>query len=54
MSLFKVKEGNKVYTVYKDRRDRPETYATFYDKPEQNALLDAKKKAHQLNKGARP
>lgn len=49
MSLFKVKEGDKVYTVYRNRGDQPETYATFHVKPEQNALMDAKKKAHQLN-----
>lgn len=53
MSIFKVKEGDKIYTVYRNRGDHPETYATYHVKPEQDALMDAKKKAYQLNQKAK-
>lgn len=53
MSLFKVKEGDDIYIVYRNRGDHPETYATYHVKPDQNAEKLAKQRAYQLNQGAR-
>lgn len=53
MSLFKVKEGDDIFIVYRNRGDHPETYATYHVKPEQDAEKEARRKAYQLNKKVR-
>lgn len=50
MSLFKVKEGNKVYTVYTGNPQSPRIYAQYHQHEDYDAERKARKEATRLNK----
>lgn len=52
MSLFKVKNGKKVFTVYTGDPQHPRIYAQYHSHHDYNAELKAKKESNRLNKEA--